>query len=162
MLGDITPVEAWYSCLQTGVFELSDIAVGSCFSIDFDSRHRVLRVSPFGIITDEIMSNADAAVRRFLAQEKDWRPGMKVPPCRKCKERLFPNEPAHICNGFVPQYPEDVDWKAKEDARQERLDEARNEAREIQGICSDTFLGFASTYMEFESRLGIGEILIRH
>ena len=50
-------------------FELSDIAVGSGFSIDFDSRHRVLRVSPFGIITDEIMSNADAAVRRFLAQE---------------------------------------------------------------------------------------------
>ena len=50
-------------------FELSDIPVGSGFSIDFDSRHRVLRVSPFGIITDEIMSNADAAVRRFLAQE---------------------------------------------------------------------------------------------
>jgi hypothetical protein len=48
---------------------LSDTAVGSGFSIDFDSRHRVLRVSPFGIITDELMSNADAAVRRFLAQE---------------------------------------------------------------------------------------------
>lgn len=29
----------------------------------------MLRVSPFGIITDEIMSNADATVRRFLAHE---------------------------------------------------------------------------------------------
>jgi hypothetical protein len=48
---------------------VGEIPVESGFSIDFDSRHRVLRVSLFGIITDEIMSDADATVRRFLAQE---------------------------------------------------------------------------------------------
>lgn len=41
----------------------------SGFHIDFDPVHRVLRVSPFGVVTDEIVANADKAVRQFLADE---------------------------------------------------------------------------------------------
>ena len=64
---DITPVEAWYPCwIQV---PMSHTPLESGFSVDFDPLHRVLRVCLFGIITDEIMSNADAALRRFLAQE---------------------------------------------------------------------------------------------
>lgn len=37
--------------------------------MDFDPTFRVLRVSVVGVVTDEILEKADAAVRRFLAEE---------------------------------------------------------------------------------------------
>ena len=41
----------------------------SNFSMDFDPTNRVLRVSPIGLITDEVMIDADATVRWFVAEE---------------------------------------------------------------------------------------------
>jgi len=41
----------------------------SGYSIDFDATRRVLRVSGFGVITIELMNDADTAVRQFVADE---------------------------------------------------------------------------------------------
>jgi hypothetical protein len=35
---------------------------------------------------------------------KDWKPGMRVPRCKKCGDSLQPNE-NHVCPGYVPQLP---------------------------------------------------------
>jgi len=41
----------------------------SGFLMDFDPAHRVLRVRPHGVITNDILIAADVAVRQFLAAE---------------------------------------------------------------------------------------------
>jgi hypothetical protein len=51
---------------------------------------------------------------------KNWRPGMRVPKCKRCKENLFPNE-NHVCEGYEPMYPT-FDMEARQ-AAQEALRE---------------------------------------
>src|SRR6202044_1483873 len=67
---------------------------------------------------------------KYYDKHGKWISGMKVPPCKRCKAFLHPDEPAHVCEGFVPQYNDDVDWEQKEYDRQASLDEMRAEARE--------------------------------
>jgi hypothetical protein len=49
--------------------------------------------------------------------------GGKLPPCRRCKVRLQPNE-NHVCEGYVPQYMEWTDERrAIAEARREAIHE---------------------------------------
>jgi hypothetical protein len=60
---------------------------------------------------------------------------MKVPKCKRC-DGLLPPDENHVCEGYVPKYP-DMDYEARDDAREdaaefmeeERLEHIR-EARE--------------------------------
>jgi hypothetical protein len=58
-----------------------------------------------------------------------WKPGMRVPKCKRCEALLHPNEPAHVCEGYVPKLPyEDMqDHMELMEARREQLREARLE-----------------------------------
>jgi hypothetical protein len=55
---------------------------------------------------------------------KDWKPGMRVPKCKRCSANLHPNE-NHVCEGYVPQLP----------ARDPELREAQHDSmrQEING-----------------------------
>lgn len=61
---------------------------------------------------------------------KNWKPGDKVPPCKKCGGLLHPGE-NHKCDGFQAKFVEHTPerkerWKAKrEEIRESRLEEMR-------------------------------------
>jgi hypothetical protein len=67
---------------------------------------------------------------------KGWKPGMRVPKCKRCQENLQPNE-NHVCQGFVPKYPV-MDMEAREDNR-EASRQGRMAQRRDRDIASDTF-----------------------
>jgi hypothetical protein len=48
---------------------------------------------------------------------KNWQPGMKVPKCKRC-DGLLPPDENHVCEGYVPKYP-DMDYEARDDARED-------------------------------------------
>lgn len=64
---------------------------------------------------------------------KDWKPGMRVPRCRVCKENLYPEQ--NVCPGYVPELPY-TDYEAhikrmellRED-QEEAIDNARRDRR---------------------------------
>lgn len=54
----------------------------------------------------------------------NWKPGMRVPPCRVCGGLLFPEE-NHECPGFTPKYVEhDDEWFEREEAKREAIRES--------------------------------------
>src|SRR5580704_4877120 len=55
---------------------------------------------------------------------RDWKPGMRVPPCHVCGGLLFPEE-NHVCSGFVPKYVEHDDaWHERQEAKREEITES--------------------------------------
>jgi hypothetical protein len=61
--------------------------------------------------------------------------GGRLPVCRRCREyTIHWNEPAHVCEGYKPQF-EDADkvrerWEARADERRERWEQQREMIRE--------------------------------
>jgi len=55
---------------------------------------------------------------------KDWKPGLRLPRCRRCDATLHPEE-NHVCEGYVPKLPFDD----MED-HIERMEEQRESVRE--------------------------------
>src|ERR1035438_10474299 len=54
---------------------------------------------------------------------KNWKPGMRIPPCKVCGDLLHPEE-NHVCSGFKPKYVEhDQDWQDRQDAKREEIRE---------------------------------------
>ena len=55
---------------------------------------------------------------------KNWKPGMRIPPCKVCGDLLHPEE-NHVCSGFKPKYVEhDQDWQDRQDAKREEIRES--------------------------------------
>jgi hypothetical protein len=93
----------------------------------------LVKKKPFGtgvsVIVKErrVLLNKDTYPELYAQWKRD---GGRLPKCRRCKELIHFSEPAHVCEGFVPQYNDDVDWEQNEYDRQASLDEMRAEARE--------------------------------
>ena len=57
----------------------------------------------------------------YAAAFKKWKPGMRVPPCKRCGDLLHPEE-NHVCPGFIPKYVEhDEAWHERQEARREEI-----------------------------------------
>jgi hypothetical protein len=74
-----------------------------------------------------VLLNKDTYPELYAQWKRD---GGRLPKCKRCKELIQFSEPAHVCDGFVPLYNDDVDWEQKEYDRQASLDEIRAEARD--------------------------------
>lgn len=61
---------------------------------------------------------------------KGWKPGTRLPKCRRCDAILHPEE-NHACPGFQPKYAEhDQGWHERQDARREQIRQAKRQ-REV-------------------------------
>jgi hypothetical protein len=68
---------------------------------------------------------------------KNWKPGMRVPPCRVCGGLLFPEE-NHECPGFTPKYVEhDEEWEQHQEAKSEAIRESNLRAPLTCAGCGD-------------------------
>lgn len=98
------------------------------------------RVSARGNTNQKPMGTVTEAKKKPLPNRlcypeafKDWRPGMRMPKCKRCDCNLFPEE-NHVCEGYVPKLPFDdmEDHMEFMDAQQESMREeihARYDAR---------------------------------
>jgi len=61
---------------------------------------------------------------------KNWKPGMRLPKCRRCDAILHP-EVNHQCEGYKPKFAEHTEERSERyDARREEIREAKRQ-REV-------------------------------
>jgi len=106
-------------------------------SLDNPEIQKAVREAHKAVVTEEVRLRTLRAKRRERPVPnricyadtafKNWKPGMRLPKCRRCDAILHPEE-NHKCEGFKPKYVEhDQEWHERQDARREEIRGAKHQ-----------------------------------